>query len=120
VATTDRTYTYDLATDRGKVRLGLTDTNAPGTFSDVEVDHFLSTGGTVDAGVVEGLKVLLVDSARRTRLYTRDGMSYNDTAQVAGIKAAIDQYGGASAWPSIVITMPAPLPMDEAFDITDP
>lgn len=118
MATDTRDVTYDLTTDRGKVRLGLTDTRGD-VFTDDEIDYFLEQGSVVRA-TIAGLNVLLVDAARRTRLYSAEGMSYNDTQQVAGIQAAIRELEKQSGYPEITIGFPALLPMDRDYDELNP
>jgi hypothetical protein len=114
-------FTYAIATNRGKVRLKLSDTNAQAYgFEDEEIDAFLSEGGTVDAAVVLGLRVLLVDAARRTKAFsvtaTGNGPSltaYNDAARVAGIKEALRMYGGDL--PTASVITPATQPYDSGY-----
>lgn len=117
-------YTYDITTSRGKVRLGLADASGTdGTastyvFEDAEVDYFLSVGGSVDGGISRGLRVLLVDAARRAKSFSLQGLSMDDTARISAIQAALALYG--DAMPTIAPTLPAPLPMDDGFDASDP
>ncbi len=113
------TFTYNLTTDIGKVRLRLTDTREGGWFSDTEIQYFLDSGGSVSGAVVEGAKVLLADRARRARSASGPGGSYDDRAQVQALQALITQYGGASSdLPEAVITMPALQPMDTGYTET--
>ena len=54
------TYTYDLTTDRGKVRRWINDTDtASGKFTDAEIDYALTEGTTVGGAVIICLKWLL-------------------------------------------------------------
>jgi hypothetical protein len=107
-------FTYTIATNRGKVRLKLSDTNAAAYgFEDDEIDAFLSEGGTVDAAVVLGLRVLLVDSARRTKAFSVPGLTYNDGARVEGLKAALKMYGGDL--PTVTVIEPASQPYDTGY-----
>ena len=114
-------FTYDLTTNRGKVRLKLADTKQESAwFTDAELDALLTEGGSVNAAVALGARVLLADRARRTRAFssTAAGINYNDTAQVAALRELITLYG--NTYPDITVTMPALLPMDAGFDETDP
>jgi hypothetical protein len=114
-------FTYTIATNRGKVRLKLSDTNAAAYgFEDDEIDAFLSEGGSVDAAVVLGLRVLLVDAARRTKAFSMSASgsgssltAYNDAARVAGIKEALRMYGGDL--PTATVITPAALPFDRGY-----
>lgn len=100
-------FTYDLSTSRGEVRFGIGDTNeAHALFTDAEIDHFLSVGGTTNQAIVEGLRHLLVYHAHRL-----------DPARAAAIKSAIEDRGGM---PTVQITYPAALPMDAGYDESDP
>lgn len=112
-------FTYDLTTDVGKVRLRLTDTREGGWFSDAEIQYFLDAGGSVNAAVVEGARVLLMDRARRSRSSSGGGESYDDRAQVQALQAIIAEYGGAGTnLPKVTVTMPAALPMDDGWSST--
>ena len=107
-------FTYDTTTNRGKVRLKLSDTNtAAYGFEDAEIDLFLSEGGTVDKAVILGLRVLLVDAARRTKAFSVPGASYNDSARVAGLKEALRMYGGDM--PTVSVITPATQPYDTGY-----
>jgi hypothetical protein len=111
-------FTYDLTTDRGKTRLKLADTDAETyVFEDAEVDYFLSVGGTVNKAAIEGLRVLIVDAARRQKFFVLKGLSFDNRGQVAALKESISQLGGM---PTVTINMPALLPMDVGFDESNP
>jgi hypothetical protein len=118
-------FTYTITTDVGEVRSYLGDTKPDAAwFSDTELQHFVDQEGSTIKAAVRALRILLVDRARRARSYTSQaaGVSYDDTAQVQAIQDAIAQLGGGSTitYPVASISMPAPLPMDEAFDVNDP
>tara|TARA_R110002124_G_scaffold53832_1_gene153969 strand:+ start:659 stop:1006 length:348 start_codon:yes stop_codon:yes gene_type:complete len=107
-------FTYDITTDRGKVRLKLADTDSSAyVFEDDEIDYFLSSASTVDDGVVIGLHVLLADRARRAKSFSIQGLSLNDTAQIAAIQTLIEIYGGDE--PTLAAVMPALMPSDAGF-----
>lgn len=109
-------FTYDLTTDRGKVRLLLSDTDSSAyVFEDDEIDYFLTLGTTVKGAAVEGARVLLADKARRMKRFTLHGMTYDDTAAVAALQALIAEYGGTMATASTSLTLH---PFDEGYDDT--
>ena len=82
-------------------------------FEDDEIDYFLSSASTVDDGVVIGLHVLLADRARRAKSFSIQGLSLNDTAQIAAIQTLIEIYGGDE--PTLAAVMPALMPSDAGF-----
>lgn len=99
-------FTYDIATSRGKVRLGLADTQeATGIFTDAEIDHFLSVGGSVADAINEGLRQMARAHALR-----------GDTARADAALAALAPTGGDL--PTLSIVYPSALPMDQGFDET--
>jgi hypothetical protein len=107
-------FTYDLAADRGKVRLKLSDTNPAGYgFEDAEIDALLTEGGTVTKAVILGLRVLLVDAARRAKAVSTGGVSYNDAGRVAGIQAALKLYGGEL--PDVTVVSVGAQPYDSGY-----
>ena len=109
-------FTYDLATDRGALRLRLSDTNPKGYgFEDAELDYFLSAGGSLDAATVLAVRVLLTDAARRAKSFS-DGerqLSYSDSGRVAGLQAVLKMYGGDL--PKATVIQPGPMPMDSGY-----
>jgi hypothetical protein len=107
-------FTYDITTDRGRVRLNLADTDPSAyTFEDAEVDALLSSEGTVSGATLALLRVLLADRARRVKRFSMQGLSLDDTAQIAAIRALISQYGGDTA--TVQAVMPSLLPSDEGW-----
>ena len=112
-------FTYDLTTEVGQVRLGLTDTREGGWFDDEEIAYFLSSGGSVKGAIVAGARVLLMDRARRSRSASASGESYDDRGQVQALEAIIKQYGGGgTSLPAATVTMPGLLPMDTGWSST--
>ena len=108
-------FTYDITTDRGRVRFNLSDTSASAyVFEDAEIDQMLSTEGSVDGATIACLRVLLVDKGRRPISFSMQGLSLDDTAQIDAIKEALKVYGGDL--PSFAVVMPDLLPMDYGFD----
>ena len=107
-------FTYDLGTDRGKIRLKLSDTNSAAYgFEDAEIDAFLTEGGSVDKAVVLGLRVLLVDAARRAKAFYLPGTTYSDAGRIAGIQAALKMYGGDL--PTVTVISPQIQPYDSGY-----
>ena len=107
-------FTYDLTTERGQVRLRLSDTDSTSyVFEDAEVDYFLTAGGSVGAAVVEGAKVLIASHARRSRYFAVQGVTFDNRQQLASLQALIDEYGGHAA--TMNSTLPAAMPFDEAY-----
>ncbi len=104
-------FTYDLSTDRGKVRLSLGDTGPANSyvFEDDEIDYFLTTGTTINGATIEGLRVLLSSKAHRVKTASVHGLTINDTAQIKGLLDTIKALGGS---PTISITHPTLLPSD--------
>ena len=97
-------FTYDLTTSRGQVRFGIGDTSASvPIFTNDEIDHFLSIGGTVEGAINEGLRHLLTYHAWRL-----------DADRVTAIKEALSVRGGDL--PKLSVTYPQKLPMDRGFD----
>jgi len=106
-------FSYDISTNRGKVRLQLGDTTSTAyVFEDDEIDYFLTKGSTVDGATVEGLRVLLASKAHRVKRATVHGLTIDDTAQIAALQASIAELGGM---PSLSITFPANIPSDRGY-----
>jgi len=106
-------FTYDLTTTRGKVRLALADTvEAEAVFTDAEIDYLISEGGAVDGAALAGLRILLVDRARRERRFAAQGLTLDTKGQVAAIRAAISELGGI---PTATTIQPSALPSDEGY-----
>lgn len=107
-------FTYDISTDRGKVRLQLGDTTASAyVFEDDEIDYFLTTGGDVDAATARGLRVLLTDRAKRAKSFSMQGLSVDDSKGLAQLQAMLSNYGGDL--PTVAIRMGANIPQDIGF-----
>ena len=107
-------FTYDISTDRGRVRLNLADTDPTAyVFEDDEVDTLLTAEGSVADATLALLKVLLADRARRAKRFSMQGLSLDDTAQIAAIRDLISLYGGDTA--TVQAVMPSLLPSDEGW-----
>ena len=108
-------FTYDLSTDRGKVRLRLADTVEDGhVFTDAEIDYFLAVGSTVNAATVEGIDVLLVDSARREKAVRLVGTQVDDKGRTSALLSVRAIYAPDDL-PLASVTFGANLPSDEGF-----
>lgn len=108
-------FTYDLTTDRGKVRLRLADVREDGhVFTDEEIDYFLDVGSTVNAAAVEGIDVLLVDAARREKAVGLVGTTVDDRGRTAALLAVRAIYAPDDL-PFASITFGANIPSDEGF-----
>lgn len=110
-------FTYDLATNIGKVRLKLADTNtAAYAFADAEIQAFLDEAGTVNLATGLGVRSLLASKALRVKRASLPGLSYDDTAQVAALMGLLKLYG--AELPTVSVVMPAVADYDRGF--TDP
>ena len=100
--------TYDLSNDIGKVRLGIGDTGAGSAwvFTDEEITYFLTAGSTVVGAQIEALKALLTAQSYRIKRANVQGVTYDDTAQVAAIKSALAILGGDMPAISVLKTGP--------------
>lgn len=107
-------FTYDLSTDRGKVRLQLGDTSASAyVFEDDEIDYFLTTGGDVDAATARALRVLLTDRAKRAKSFSMQGLSVDDSKGLQHLRDTLSMYGGDL--PTVRVRMGANIPQDRGF-----
>lgn len=108
-------FSYDLATTAGQVRLRLGDTDSAAyVFEDAEIDYFASEGGTVNGALALALRTLLVSRAHRVKRATVHGLSIDDTAQIAAIREALAQLGSGSA-PTVQIVGPTLQPYDRDY-----
>jgi hypothetical protein len=95
-------FTYDVTTDRGKIRLLCTDvTSTDPCFDDDEIDAFLSMGGNVLIGAAMALETIasnevLVLKVIKLLDLTTDGAKVSDAllkrAQVLRAQAAAEDY----------------------------
>lgn len=77
-------FTYDIDTDRGKVRLALGDTHRKtAIFSDAEIDHFLAEGGDLEQGRLLAIQHAMSIAAMR-----------KDPAMVQALERAWQRFGG--------------------------
>ncbi len=107
-------FTYDLGTDVGLTRLKIGDTSASVyVWEDAEIGAFLAEAGTVNGAAVGLLRAELASSARRVKRFSIQGLSLDDTAQIAALTEAIRALGGDQ--PTFSVVMPAALEMDAGF-----
>lgn len=107
-------FTYALSTDAGKVRLRIADTNSAAyAFEDDEIAYFLTEGGSVVGACRMALQTLLTDSARRMKMFSNPGQSYDDRGRVAALQQALANLGGDL--PTIEIAQSDTLPFDSAY-----
>ncbi len=108
-------FTYDITTSRGRVRLNLADTDSTAyVFEDAEIDQLLSSDGGVDNATAALIRVLLADRGRRSKRFSMQGLSLDDTAQIGALERLLATYGGDI--PSMAAVLPALLPSDEGFE----
>jgi hypothetical protein len=107
-------FSYDITTSRGRVRFNLADTTSTAyVFEDAEIDELISSEGSVGDATAAALRTLLADRARRSKRFSMQGLSLDDTAQLAEIRYLITLWGGDL--PTVASVMPALLPMDTGF-----
>lgn len=60
------------------------------TFSEEEIDQFITVGGSVNGASQEAVLALMFDGLRRARWAAPDGSSYDDTAALRTLKDLYD------------------------------
>ncbi len=60
------------------------------TFSDEDIDQFLTDGGTVAGAASEALIALMFDASKRARWMASDGSSYDDTNAQSHLRQMYD------------------------------
>ena len=114
--------TYDITTDRGKVRFGVGDTSTTAgqyVFEDEEIDYALAASGSVAGAVVRCFRTLLANKSYRVKRYSDAGTSYDDTAQIAALKVALEAAEaelGATALPTANVGMSGLNPGDRSYE----
>lgn len=112
-------YSYDITTDIGRVRIRLGDATgtvgdpATYTFEDDEITELLTVGGSVDGATAQGIRILLVDAARRAKSFSLKGLSMNDTARLSALREMLAVFGGDM--PTASVIFPALLPSDRGY-----
>lgn len=61
------------------------------TFSDEEVDHFITAGGDVNGAALEAVGALMFDGLRRAKWASPDGTEYDDTAAMKLLSELYDR-----------------------------
>jgi ABC-type transporter Mla MlaB component len=107
-------FTYDLSTDLGLTRLTIGDTiEAAYVWEDAEITALLTRAGSVNAAAIALLRAEVASKARRIKRVSLQGLSLDDTAQVAALTEAIRHLGGDS--PTFSAVMPALIEQDTGF-----
>ncbi len=98
-------FTYDISTNRGKVRFYLSDTNeAQAMFTDAEVDNALTVGGAVSPAVCVLARARIAYLSRRPDESLPDGRSISRAGQIEALRELLAQHGGST--PSVAPTLP--------------
>jgi hypothetical protein len=71
-------------------------------FSDDEIDHWLTVGGSVPGAAREAARTLMFDSMKRARWVASDGSEYDDSKGMALIRELLDKLDEEIASSSIV------------------
>lgn len=61
------------------------------TFSDDEIDHFVTVGGNVLGAAKEACEALMFDAVKRARWMASDGSQYDDTSAQSHLRGLYDQ-----------------------------
>lgn len=108
-------FTYDPTTDRGRVRLRLSDTRPDrAAFTDAEIDALITDEGGWRGATVAAARILMTDRARFARIYSNAEGSVDETAGLATLQAVIDQLAAQTtqALPTITVRTLGSHPMD--------
>jgi hypothetical protein len=98
-------FTYNIGTDRGKVRFYLSDTNeAQAMFTDAEVDNALTLGGSVSPAVCVLARARIGYLSRRPDESLPDGRSVSRAGQIEALRELLAQHGGTT--PALTPTLP--------------
>jgi hypothetical protein len=98
-------FTYDISTNRGKVRFYLSDTNeAQAMFTDAEVDNALALGGSVSPAVCVLARARIGYLSRRPDESLPDGRSVSRSGQIEALRELLAQHGGTT--PALTPTLP--------------
>lgn len=83
------TFTYDVTTARGKVRLYAQDTvTANAIFSDEEIDAFLTINGqNVFLSAADALEIIAANQAYVLKVISNNGLSTNGPAVASSLQA---------------------------------
>ena len=109
-------FTYDLETDLGELRLTIADTNSSAyAFEDAELQLFLRKGGSVGSAAILAVTSLLADAARRQRAFQLPGISYDDKGRVDALRGLLAELKEAAPV-SVTSVLPRRHPMDRDFE----
>ena len=108
-------FTYDITTDRGKVRLLIPDrTAAQYLFEDDEIDYFLTAeGNVIKKAAALGLETMAADEAYVQKVIKSMDLSTNGAATAEALlkraallreQAAANIAGGPFDWAEMVVT----------------
>ena len=101
--------TYDIATDVGRVRLLVADTDTgDATFADAEIEWALVAETGVYRAAALLLRALAVDSARLAVRVSRGGVSEDLTQVAANLRAQADAYDAKAAAGDVVSSVVSP------------
>ena len=92
------TYTYDLTTDVGKMRMYLQDfPEGKARFTNEELTMFATEAGSWQRGIADAAGVLLMNVARFARVFTdAEGNTIDETAGAEYLQDLIDKFGGGT------------------------
>lgn len=86
-------FTYVITTDLGKLRFRISDTSEESyAFTDAELNEHLTSEGSVLSAAVVCLDALIMDRARRARLFSDERGSVDETATLQHLTAMRDKY----------------------------
>ena len=108
-------FTYDITTNRGRVRVNLSDTDSTAyVFEAEELDQLRTTEGDVDGATAASLRALLASAARRAKYFAMQGLTLDSKQQVQSLQAALSAYE-TNAGPSVAVVMGGNIPQDRGF-----
>jgi len=109
------TFTYDLATDRGKVRLLIQDTDSTYEFySDAEIDAFITLAGDLDGDTVFNASAIALESWASNQVLILKVVTLLDV-EVDGAKVSAEMRARAAALRSDAITSSS----DAGFEVAE-
>ena len=108
-------FTYDLATDRGKVRLLIQDTNETYEFyNDAEIDAFITIAGDLDGKVVQNASAVALESWASNQVLILKVVTLLDV-EVDGSKVSAEMRARAAVLRSDAISSSS----DAGFEIAE-
>ena len=86
-------FTYDPTTDLGELRGLIADTRkASHGFTDAELNAYLAAESNVHAAAVRAMDLLIVDRARRARVFTEGDLQVDESATLTLLREQRDSY----------------------------